>query len=91
MCKYSTDEIVKRVYLWCTGDDSGAKSLEEMKQIYAKLIRAKVKRYRMDGFKKLNDNEYVLTVTRWFTNQEVDTTSYSIIRSGQTWKFDNRF
>lgn len=38
---FTTDDFIKRVYLWCSGDSSESKSTQEMKKIYYELNKDK--------------------------------------------------
>lgn len=90
---FATDDFVKRVYEWCSGDRSGNKSIAEMKKIYAHISENTLDLVActIDKIDEVSDTEVHIYVTRKWENEETDQTAYSIIKVNGEWKFDNRF
>jgi hypothetical protein len=91
--QYATDDFIKRVYAWCSGDYSDEKSLNEMKEIYLELIKSKLQlaAFEIEEVSIKSEKDAEIKVTRTWENGEKDQTSYSIIKDRGIWKVDNRF
>ncbi|WP_219836872.1 hypothetical protein [Paenibacillus sp. R14(2021)] len=91
--KYSTEHYVRNVYLWCTGVDTSVFTYGKVIGLHAELQieRADLLSYDIVSFTKISSKSFELRVNRDWNNGTHDTTTYSIIKTGQTWKLDDRF
>lgn len=91
--EYATDDFVKRVYSWCSGDYSEEKTIDEMKDIYYEINSGNLalSSYSIDEITKGGSGEIIIMVTRYWENGAEDQTSYSLVKQKDTWKFNNRF
>lgn len=91
--KYTTYEFIEKVYSWCSGDYSNEKTKEEMMQIYAEINKESLKLsdFYVDDISFEGDNEVILSVTRKWEDGSQDATQYSIIRTEDKWKFNDRY
>ncbi|MFC5472320.1 hypothetical protein ACFPPD_26915 [Cohnella suwonensis] len=90
---YATDEFIKRVYLWCSGDLSESKSIEEMKSIYYEINKdsLRLNGYQIEEVKERSTDNIIIFVKREWENGQEDQTFYSFIKANQEWKVDDRF
>ncbi|MDG0789923.1 hypothetical protein OMP38_02965 [Cohnella ginsengisoli] len=90
--RFATDDFVKRVYLWCSGDDSDSKSIDEMKRFLKDL---EPRTYDLTGYQvesyNLTGPGAEIFVTREWENDETDRTSYSLVKINNEWKIDDRY
>lgn len=91
--EFATDDFIKRVYQWCSGDLSGNKSIAEMKKIYSETHKNSLRltACTIDQIDQVSPTEVDIYVTREWEDGEKDQTAYSIIQVDQEWKFDQRF
>lgn len=89
---YSTEDFVKRVYFWCTGDASEQKSVEEMVSAYYELnkLSLKLRAVEVQATSVVGEHEVVIDVVRTWEDGSRDETAYSILRQDGEWKIDNR-
>ncbi|MFD2332919.1 hypothetical protein ACFSR7_26980 [Cohnella sp. GCM10020058] len=90
--EFATEDFVKNVYLWCSGDASNSKSIEEMK-LFLKNLEPRtydLTGYRVESYDMKGPGAEIF-VTREWENDETDQTSYSIVKIGDEWEIDDRF
>jgi hypothetical protein len=90
---YASDDFIARVYMWCSGDASGSKTIDEMKDLYAEISkeRASLTDYEIKEMAQITAGEYEVAVDRSWDNGTDDSTTYSVIKMDGLWKIDNRF
>ncbi|WNS41718.1 DUF4878 domain-containing protein [Paenibacillus sp. MMS20-IR301] len=89
---YASDEYIARVYMWCSGDTSESKSIDEMKQQYAEISkeRASLTDYEIKQMSKINTDEYEVEVHHSWDNGGEDSTIYSAVKVDGVWKVNDR-
>ena len=75
---YATDDFIKRVYSWCSGDTSESKSIIEMKSIYYEINKdsLKLKKYTIEDIEKVNESNVNIHVERTWEDGSQDQSSY---------------
>ncbi|SDE66911.1 hypothetical protein SAMN04488542_101329 [Fontibacillus panacisegetis] len=91
--EFATEDFVKRAYSWCSGDISGTKTIEEMKSVYFDINKDTLDLigYKIEEVDKESESNVIIFVTREWEDGQTDQTSYSILKTNEGWKFDNRF
>jgi hypothetical protein len=64
-----------------------------MKQIYMEISKkkAQLKNYHILNLNKISDSKVELKVDREWSSSNDDSTTYSIIKIHDSWRFDDRF
>ncbi|TCZ79369.1 hypothetical protein E0485_05775 [Paenibacillus albiflavus] len=90
---FASDDFVKRAYSWCSGDTSETKTIEEMKSIYFDINKDNLKLigYKIEEVDHKSSINVMIFVTREWEEGISDQTTYSIIKTDEEWKIDNRF
>lgn len=89
---YATDEFIRRSYVWCTGDSSNERSIDEMVHIYYEWNKDSLgmNDVQVEKQTNVNENEVWIDVKRTWADESWDYASYSLLKVNGKWKVDNR-
>ncbi|MEI2399445.1 hypothetical protein [Paenibacillus phytohabitans] len=76
------DDFIAKVHMWCSGDTSESKTIDERKALYAEISKetANITDYEINEMNKINADEYEVVVDRSWDNGSDNTAVYSMIK-----------
>lgn len=85
------DDFIAKVHMWCSGDTSESKTIDEMKALYDEISKetANITDYEINEMNKIDADEYEVVADRSWDNGSDDTAVYSIIKMDGVWKVDD--